>query len=98
MKIKEKKVNKNGFVENETYIHMITDKYHTHVKVSVFDSPNLGGMILHKERDVTTSNKSKIYNWARENDYPVYHWKQETFMSPYVYSPSIAEPIDPRGY
>jgi len=92
------KINKNGFVENKTYIHMVTDRYHTHMKVSVSDSPNLGGMILHKERDITTSNKSKIYAWAEENDYPVYHWKQEAFMSPYVYSPSIAEPIDPRGY
>jgi len=92
-----KKVNENGFVENDTFVHVVTDKYHTHMKVSVFDSPNLGGQILHHERDVTTNNKSKIYDWARKNNYPVYHWKQESFMSPYVYSPSIAEPNDPRG-
>tara|TARA_R100000458_G_C8185369_1_gene180935 strand:- start:51 stop:329 length:279 start_codon:yes stop_codon:yes gene_type:complete len=89
--------NKNGFVNNKTYIHVITDKYHTHMKVSVFDYPNLGGMILHKERDVTTHNKERIYSWARDNDYPVYHWKQDGFMEPYTYSPSISQPIDPRG-
>lgn len=91
-----KKVNKNGFVENENCIHVVTDKYHTHMKVSVFKHPNLGGMTLHTERDVTTHNKSRIYEWARENDYPVYHWKQDSFMGPYEYSPSISQPTDPR--
>lgn len=90
-------VNKYGFVENETFIHIITDRFHTHAKVSASKFPNLGGMILHREHDITTHNKSRIYDWAIENGYPVYHWKQESFMGDYIYSPSISQPNDPRG-
>jgi hypothetical protein len=80
-----------------TYIHSITDNTHTYMKVSVHNNPNLGGMVLHHERDITTHNKFRIYEWAEKNGYAVYHWKQVGFMMPYEYSPSISQPHDPRG-
>ena len=76
----------------------VTDDYHTYMKVSVHVYPNLGGMVLHHERSVLPSNKTKIYKWAEKRGLPVYHWNRPGgLFAPHIYSPSGNEPDDPRG-